>query len=106
MKRIIIISIIIMASIITSCSKAGAEPFGDKVHNVGDLFSSTLVYAGYIPTENILVFGDWFNKRGNLFVAISENHTANFYAYNDLYELSEIKIGENVLICNVTINGK
>ncbi len=106
MKRNIAISLVLVLIIfLTGCNTSSdsiKEFYFDKY--VGEYFSSTLTYAGYLPDSKTLIFGDWFNERGNIFVRVSDNKTATFTSYGDLYELSNIRVKGNTLKCDVVIS--
>jgi hypothetical protein len=113
MKKILvgIIPLIILVTCIgcTHANDINESKYGSghKDVLVGDIFSSTLVYAGYLPQDNIIVFGDWFNHwYNNLFIRVDSNGSASFIAYNDLYELSNISIDKNSIKCDAIITGK
>lgn len=102
---IIIIGIIIAIIIISNTPTQKTYNTENKYLqvSVGDKVSSTLIYAGYIEDNDIIIFGDWFNKRGNLFVRVIDHSFANFTAYGDNYSLTNIRIDGNTLRCNIVI---
>jgi len=113
MKRILFISCLTILALSTiACAspiRPTAIPRSDSKElevYVGEAVSSTLKYAGYLQNNDVLVFADWFNEQGNLYVKIVDQAYANFTAYGDCYSLTNIRVDGNVLRCDIKIADK